>query len=114
MGVRALESQMQRVKQKKWRRGKKNVNSITNYVSANANVVTTVAAANSAVSKTDMRSAFSSSEILKAEMMWTLQTVARHLGLGDLLLSDITMKTTTYSHRRRLPVKSILCRGVAT
>ena len=36
---------MQRLKHQKWRRGKKKVNS-TNYVSANANAVTTVAAVN--------------------------------------------------------------------
>ena len=56
MGVRALPlapgpapgfTYAERETQKKETCGKKKVNSITNYVSANANAVTTVAAANS-------------------------------------------------------------------
>ena len=55
----------------------KKVNSIANYVSVGG-ASATPSAASSTKATSDIRSTFSSTETLKAELLWTLQTVAKH------------------------------------
>ena len=78
MGIKAVDSHMKSEKHRKSiATSDKKVNSITNYVSVGG-ASATPSAASSSKATSDIRSTFSSTETLKAELLWTLQTVAKH------------------------------------
>ena len=60
------------------------MNSIANYVSVGG-ASATPSAASSSKAMSDIRSTFSSTETLKAELLWTLQTVAANGGKAPIV-----------------------------
>ena len=78
MGIKAgVDSHVSHEKHRNIATSDKKVNSIANYVSVGGGSATS-SAASSSKATSDIRSTFSSTETLKAELLWTLQTVAKH------------------------------------
>ena len=79
MGIKAVDSHMKSEKHRNLSiaTSDKKVNSIANYVSVGGTSATP-SAASSSKATSDIRSTFSSTKTLKAELLWTLQTVAKH------------------------------------